>query len=331
MPVERGRWTSVLLHERYDEAGKGFVEMWVDGEPVPFFAPGSSYNPGSHPETTRLTMATSDATDEEGPLEARLINARPEGLFTSGTVYFGPLKVGEVHSDVGETWFEGLKRNAFENETAHPEEEESEVLDPAGSGERVIKMAVRETDVSEGETESVRAQLRAPPVIRPGEEFWWHSRFYLPVSFPEEGPQYLLLMEGPFGPPETGSPPFSIGVSGEHIEWERDQTYNDVPWQTSLKRGQWIDVLAHIKFAAEGWIELWIDGEKITFFESGTSVNPHEEAATQRLEMATLDAFNGTGPDRLYIQSYRPLGGFPSLTIYQGGMKYGPDRPDVEW
>jgi hypothetical protein len=96
-PLVKGRWTSVLVHERF--ARRGFVELWIDGKPIEFFGT-SEYNPRHHEVTRRLEMATVDRSNDRGPNSARIGQYRKAGLFSSGTLYFGALRVGHSRASV---------------------------------------------------------------------------------------------------------------------------------------------------------------------------------------------------------------------------------------
>jgi len=207
----------------------------------------------------------------------------------------------------------------------------SEVADPAGSGETALKLTVANSDVYPlTPTSDPRAQLDSPDLFNPGAEFWWNSKFYLPSDFPASVPGWLTVMEGPYGPPFDGTPPWHIEVNGEHIQWGRDDTYHwDVPWQMPLVRGSWVHVLLHERFATDGWVEMWIDGQQVTFFGGGTN-NPDHEAPTQRLEMQTMDHSNDGGANFAVIQSYREAGMFSSVSLFQGPMTLGTTRASVE-
>jgi Polysaccharide lyase len=207
----------------------------------------------------------------------------------------------------------------------------SEVADPAGSGQQVLKMAVENDDVAPvTPTSDPRAQLLSPSIINNGDEFWWSGRFFLPADFPSKVPGWLTVMEGPYGAPFDGTPPWHIEINDDHIQWTRNDTYDyDVPWQMPLVRNQWIDVVVHQRFAADGWVEMWINGQQITFFGSDT-YNPNSEAPTTRLAMATRDHSNDDGPNFTVIQSYRKAGMFSNVSLYQGPMAIGRTRAAVE-
>ncbi len=99
-PLERGGWTTVLVHERLARSDEGWVEMWIDGEPIAFFGPSSPHNPDHEPETTKLTMSTIDHTNDGGPNNVRIENYRQRGTPGAGTIYFGPLLVGPTRAGV---------------------------------------------------------------------------------------------------------------------------------------------------------------------------------------------------------------------------------------
>jgi hypothetical protein len=90
-PIRYGKWVSILLHERF--ATDGWVEMWIDGKPVTFFAGSETSNPDHHEPTERLHMATVDASNDGGPNAAKIMQYRQAGMFGVGSVYFGELKI----------------------------------------------------------------------------------------------------------------------------------------------------------------------------------------------------------------------------------------------
>jgi hypothetical protein len=208
----------------------------------------------------------------------------------------------------------------------------TETPNPDGEGNSVFKMTVANQDVYPiTPTENPRAELLSPPTIEPGDEIWWSAEFFLPAEeFPASTPNFVTLLEGPYGKPFAGTPPFHIEVNGDQIKWQRNGTYDyDVPWQMNIVRNRWIHVMVHEKFAEEGFVELWIDGKPMTFFEH-SEFNPDEVAPTTRLPMATVDSSNDEGPGSIYLQSYRKAGMFQSLTVLQGPLAIGETRASVE-
>jgi Polysaccharide lyase len=230
----------------------------------------------------------------------------------------------------GSLLFYGSKIGDFAMNQSAPDAV-GEVSDPAGSGQSVLKMTVDNSDVAPvTPTSDPRAQLLSPSIINDGDEFWWSGEFFLPEDFPTSVPGWLTVMEGPYGRPFDGTPPWHIEVNGQHIQWQRNDSYDwDIPWQMPLVRNQWISVVVHERFANDGWVEMWVDGQQITFFDSN-SFNPNEEAATTRLPMQTRDHSNDGGPNFTVIQSYRKADMFDSVSIFQGPMAIGTSKASVE-
>lgn len=206
-----------------------------------------------------------------------------------------------------------------------------EVPNPLAGGQSVFEMTVSNNDVYPiTPTANPRAQLLSPAIFTRGYEFWMSMKFLLPSDFPEPVPGWVTVLEGPYGPPYAGTPPWHIAASDDYLEWERNRTYDhDVPWRMPLVRGAWVDVLLHERFAPNGWVEMWVNGQPITFFGSGTS-DPNGIAPTQRLVMKTMDSSNDRGPNSAYIQSYRKAGTLPSVSLYQAPILIGTTRASVE-
>ena len=205
-----------------------------------------------------------------------------------------------------------------------------EVPDPSGSGISVLRMDVNNSDVYPlTPTADPRAQLLSPSIFFDGTEYWWNSSFYLPTDFPASVPGWLTVLEGPYGRPFGGTPPWHLEISGDMLRWQRNSTYDwDVPWETPVVRGSWVNVLVHGKLSANGFIEMWVNGKQTTFFP-GSTHNPLGEATTQRLNMKTMDASNDESSNFVVIQSYRELGMFSNLSLFQGPMLIGKTRASV--
>lgn len=200
----------------------------------------------------------------------------------------------------------------------------TEVADPLGSGQTVLKMTVSDKDVAPiTPTENPRAQALSPDIIHSGDEFWLATKFLLPSDFPTSVPGWLSLI-AIYGPPFGGSGPWEVEVSGSNISWTRNRTYNfDTPWQMPIVRGRWINVLLHERFASNGFVEMWIDGQPVTFF-------PGKSTAAQKLVMATMDSSNnGATGNAAKILNYRKVGMFPSITVYFGALRVGKTRASV--
>jgi hypothetical protein len=206
----------------------------------------------------------------------------------------------------------------------------TEVADPSGGNEPTLKMTVADDDVAPvTPTDDPRAQLLTPAFVNPGDELWWHARFYMPKDYPADVPGWQNIIEGPYGLPYGGAPSFSISADEGDFRFQRNENYDcDIPWSAPIVRGQWVDVLTHMRFASDGWVELWIDGQQINFFES-SSFNPNHEGQTTRLNYRTMDDRNDGGPNFFVIQNYRKKGMFDSTTIYHGPTEIGTTRASV--
>jgi hypothetical protein len=204
----------------------------------------------------------------------------------------------------------------------------TEAPDPAGSGQTVFKLVVDDADsFPVTPTENPRAEMLSPHIVEPGDEIWWSAKVFLPSSdFPASTPNFVTLLQGPYGEPWNGTPPFHIEVNGGVLKWQRNSTYGwDIPWQMPLVRDRWVNFLIHERFGSDGWFELWVDGQPVTFFGGGT-YNPNGVSPTQHLAMQTEDRSNNAEPNSIYLMSYRKKGMFPSLTVYHGPLKIGTTR-----
>jgi hypothetical protein len=178
-------------------------------------------------------------------------------------------------------------------------------------------------------TDNPRAQALSPDIINQGQEFWLATKFLIPADFPTSVPGWMSLVSI-YGAPFAGSSPWQVGIDGNQLSWDRNASYNwDTPWKTPLVRGQWTTILLHERFASDGFVEMWVNGAPVTFFAPGSSYNPSRHAATQHLEMKTVDSSNGGGANAAKIMQYRQAGMFQSATVYFGALKVGTTRTAV--
>lgn len=205
----------------------------------------------------------------------------------------------------------------------------TEVPDPAGSGETVLELSVDDGDVAPiTPTENPRAQALSPGLIDEGDEFWLSTKFMLPEEMPSI-PDWLGLVSV-YGAPFDGPGPWCLEVNENEFRWQRNGNYDwDIPWRAPLVKGEWVTVLTHERFGSDGFVEMWIDGEPITFFEDD-EYNFNDHAPTTRLEMETMDSSNYAAPNAAKIEQYRKVGMFESASVYFGALKLGTTRAAVE-
>jgi hypothetical protein len=205
----------------------------------------------------------------------------------------------------------------------------TEVPDPAGSDEQVLKLTVDDGDVAPiTPTENPRAQALSPGVIHDGDDFWLETKFLLPKDLPEI-PSWFGLVSI-YGAPFDGPSPWCIEINENEFRWQRNGNSDwDIPWRAPLIKGSWVTILTHERFAEDGFIEMWVNGEQITFFQPGNH-NPDHHPQTTRLQMATMDSSNYAAPNAAKIMQYRKVGMFKTASVYFDHLKLGKTRAAVE-
>lgn len=218
----------------------------------------------------------------------------------------------------------------------------TEVTDPLGSGQKVFAFTVPNEGIPGDEEGKVcRAQALCPQALyTQGAELWERFAVMIPVGFPEV--TNWLTFQALYGPPFEGSSPLAFAIDaigtasmeGEYMCMRRNGTYSiDVPWAIRVPRGQWVEFIVHQKFSSNptgGFIEVWVNGVKVTFFD-GSTYNPRGESSTQKLVMQLADGANGGGPNQAKVMHYRALDSVKATaTLYQKPLRIGTTRASVE-
>jgi hypothetical protein len=186
----------------------------------------------------------------------------------------------------------------------------SEVPDPTGGGEEVLRFDVSNRDVYPiTPTENPRAELVSPSIVRPGMEVWLSTRLLVPTSYPTISAGGWVSLVSFYGPPYDSSSPWQLELAGNGLQWQRNATYG---------------------FDIRGFVEMWINGRPIEFFGGGGAYNPRRYAPTRRLRMATRDRSNDGGRNSARLMQYRKAGMFSEGTIYFGALEVGRTRASVE-
>jgi hypothetical protein len=261
----------------------------------------ASGNPSSSTTTGKPTKAGTKATTPTGTTTTPPPTTTP------------PTTTPPTTSSNSELLFSGSRIRDFALTQAAPGAI-TEVPDPLGSGEGVMKFTVQDQDVAPiTPTENPRAQLVSPDLIRSGQEFWLQAKFMIPADMPTI-PGWMSLVSV-YGAPYAGSSPWCIGIVGNNL--------------APLQRGQWTTILLHERFASDGFVEMWVNGQPITFFAPGTSYSQTSRTATSHLGMKTMDSSNGGGLNSVRISQYREAGMFQTATVYWAGVKLGTSRAAV--
>ena len=170
-------------------------------------------------------------------------------------------------------------------------------------------------------THDPRAQLVTPAFVQPGDETWWHTRFYLPASFPSDIPGWVSIARGPLRRrPMTARRPVSISVDDSEIRFQRNEHLRmRHPLAAADRTGAAGSTSSSTRaFGRDGFVELWIDGEQVTFFEDSPH-NPLDEApdpaprACRRWTTPTTAA-----PTSSSSRTTAKADMFNSLTVYHG-------------
>jgi hypothetical protein len=208
----------------------------------------------------------------------------------------------------------------------------SEVPNPTGGGEEVLRFDVSNRDVYPiTPTENPRAELVSPNIVRPGMEVWLSTRFLVPTNYPTISSGGWVSLVSFYGPPYDSSSPWQLELAGNGLQWQRNATYGfDIPFKGPLVKGRWTTLLVHERFARRGFVEMWINGRPIEFFGGGGGYNPRRYAPTRRLRVATRDRSNDGGRNSARLMQYRKAGMFSEGTIYFGALAVGRTRASVE-
>lgn len=209
----------------------------------------------------------------------------------------------------------------------------TEVADPLGGGKTVIRMIVPDSHTA-GVTENPRAQLSTPDIITSGIEYWTATEVLIPSSVGTITDWWTVHVPA-WGPPfgGTGAPVHAEASWDRLINWERTSLYNfDGPIEgpSPWPRDTWVQILYHMKFAEAGFVELWLNGKQVTFFEPGHSYNPKSRPQTTKLEMQTMEkGTNDGGANHSGISVYRKKGMLPTATCYFKGLSVATTKEDL--
>lgn len=129
------------------------------------------------------------------------------------------------------------------------------VSDPVRQGRYALKTTVRSGDDPIGASGN-RNELVIAGIDRTGSErvYRWNTLF--PEDFQSADTWHLFTQWHHDG--SDGSPPVEFFVWGETIFLRVDG--EDV-WSTPLERGRWLEFVFKVKWARNGWVELYYNGE----------------------------------------------------------------------
>lgn len=231
---------------------------------------------------------------------------------------------------------------AFGGPTFYIPEQVSEVVDPLGQRPgKVIKANLHnETPPSE----DARLQLASGFVIPKEEETWLLQRFMIPSAaeggppaIAKEGPEFLQVMQM-FAPPFEGVSTFAFkladlnGNGKNWLEFRRRETYSfDCPWRREVITNHWYEFVAKIKVSqSSGYVEIWLDGEHLTFWKSGETSSPSTPDTT-KLEYKTLEAGVNDELNNSWMSTvYRHKSAWEPFSIYFDVNAIATNKEDLE-
>ena len=185
------------------------------------------------------------------------------------------------------------------------------VPDPAGSGQKVLRFAIPDSDRPYSGATAPRGDVESPPFFHPGNEVFVGTQTLLPIGsgFPTSAGGWFQVSEI-YGKPYGGSPTIGQDLIHDSAGWhyclQRDATHGyDKPWVGPVLDGKWHQVIFHVRFATNntGFVEVYYDGVLQKFSNGST-----------RLYYITLQKgidWDGTDGNFLNTNSYRQAEAYP--------------------
>lgn len=222
----------------------------------------------------------------------------------------------------------------------------TEAADPAGGHGSVIRCELHKEDTTLAPpSEDARIQLSSGAAIPKEKEVWLLQRFMVP-SLANGGPPavtnagggFLQIMQL-FAPPfETGTP---LGIKLEDwnnegtnwLQFRRNGNYAfDSPWRRKVVTDHWYELQVKAKVATAGWVEMWLDGEQLTFWKEGETSTP-ANTDTTKLEYETLQAGVNDGAqgwNQWMSTVYRKKGEWEPFSLYFDTNSIATTQGDLE-
>lgn len=221
----------------------------------------------------------------------------------------------------------------------------TQVADPLGERpEPIIKCELHNEDTKLAPpSEDARIQLASPFAIEKESTVWVMLRFMIP-SQAKGGPPPIatssfLQISQMFAPPFEGVAPWALKImdlEGKGQNWlcfHRNGKYTfDSPWRRKLLTDHWYTLFVRVKLSESGFVEMWLDGEQLTFWKSGETSTP-ANADTTKLEYQTLQKGvndEGAGKNAWMQTVYRQKGSWEPFSIYWDEAIIATTQADLE-
>jgi hypothetical protein len=200
----------------------------------------------------------------------------------------------------------------------------TDVIDPTGSGEMVIRLRSVEGDASGS---VVRAQTVTSAMLSiNGGEYWDVVGVYFPANFPTVSAWQAVYSF--YGTPYAGSPGNIQAVHGNDIDFNYSLG-NDRIWSRPLVKGTWLNFARHYKLSnnsSVGWMEIYYStGDDPLELQTLANGETRWQGAT-----ITPGVHDG-GPNDFRISNYRAQGmsGFGDQSIYYRRVSIWPGSANL--
>jgi hypothetical protein len=201
-------------------------------------------------------------------------------------------------------------------------------------GSYFVGYTVLDTDVSPcTSTSNPRASGYKEKIFHPGDEIWERFSVYIPNGFPSV-PHFMMFQED-YGAPFKSPPP--NGVWLQNFDGTGNKFYitgnydaatktNVRVWSAKIVYGVCHDFVVHTRSATDksGWLEVWFDGQQVTFSNGSTRLSNQQTMLT------------GATSANFSMMQYRSASMFPvsqypnGLSIYFDELQVGTSRSSVE-
>jgi hypothetical protein len=210
-----------------------------------------------------------------------------------------PPSSGGNPTPTGVKIFDGTRLSSWPTVIEASSDRITEVPDPLGGGKTVLRFHVDDSDTVI--SPNPRAQLESPNFVNPGDEIWWGGRILFPSNFPTPSNSGWISVDSVYGPPYAGASPAPIQVVKCACDSAPSWGLVNTNWTTrywgfplSSIRGKWMTWLVHEKFAASGWMEVWVNGQNVM----------------PRRNITLIDSANNGGTNHVSQTFYRQKGMF---------------------
>ena len=131
-------------------------------------------------------------------------------------------------------------------------------------GSYAARFNVYDTDVYPcTSTQNPRAQIGSSNFIKEGDEYWVAFSVYFPTNLPDVTPYDWVVIQSFYGSPGGGSGPTHFVLGWDGRLGKTVLSYPETGLAIPLVRGQWLDLMAHVKFSKNpslGWVEVYYNG-----------------------------------------------------------------------